>query len=109
MDCPAWRKSMSKVCHKCPLWKQVRGKHPQTGADVDAWDCAVSFLPMLLIENAMVARSTTATLDKFREETRQTNDTGMAATLMRMNAQMMAATQESIAAPHTLRLTADDD
>jgi len=27
--CPLHKVDTSKVCHKCPLWVQVRGKHPQ--------------------------------------------------------------------------------
>lgn len=46
----------------------VRGKHPQTGADVDEWGCAMSWLPVLLIENSQQQRQTGAAVESFRNE-----------------------------------------
>lgn len=31
--------SIGKVCEKCPLYRFVETKHPQTGEDVREWDC----------------------------------------------------------------------
>jgi len=62
--CPIWKKKMSDVCHACPLWVQVRGKHPQSGEDIDRWDCAMAWMPMLLIENSQMQRFTAASVDK---------------------------------------------
>jgi len=45
---------------KCAWFTQLRGKHPQTGADVDEWGCAVTWLPMLMIENSQQQRQTGA-------------------------------------------------
>ena len=36
MICPLHKQDMSKVCHKCPLWVQVRGKNPQSNAEIDS-------------------------------------------------------------------------
>ena len=47
LNCPQWQKPMSEVCHKCPKWIQVRGKNPNTGQEVDEWNCADALLPML--------------------------------------------------------------
>jgi len=61
--CPFHRLSMADVCHTCPLWIQVRGRHPQTDEEIDMWNCSVAFLPMLLINNAKeVADGVRATL-----------------------------------------------
>ena len=68
MVCPLHKEDMSKVCHKCPWWTLIRGKHPQTGADIDQWGCAVGFLPLLLIENAQTARGNGAAIESFRNE-----------------------------------------
>ncbi len=51
---------------KCLFWMQLRGKNPQTGEDVDEWDCAVKWLPMLLIENAQEVRQGAAAIESFR-------------------------------------------
>jgi hypothetical protein len=68
MVCPLHRVDMSKVCHNCPLWLMVRGKHPQTNADIDGWNCALAWLPVLMIENSQQQRSTSAAVESFRNE-----------------------------------------
>lgn len=66
--CPFWRMRQSKVCHTCPLWVQVRGTNPQTGQEVDQWQCSLSWLPMLLIECAQQSRQTGAAVESFRNQ-----------------------------------------
>lgn len=66
--CPFNQRDTSEVCHKCPMWTQVRGTNPQTGAEVDDWRCALAWLPMLLIENAQQSRQTGAAVESFRNE-----------------------------------------
>lgn len=72
IKCPAT--GFSRTCHSvvtkctCPKFVNIRGKNPQTGADVDQWGCVDSFLPMLLIENAQMSRQTAASVDSFRNE-----------------------------------------
>jgi len=46
----------------------VRGKNPSTGEDVDRWDCSLSFLPMLLVENAQQSRQSGAATESMRNE-----------------------------------------
>lgn len=65
-DCPLHKKDMSKVCHRCPWWILIRGKHPQLQEEIDKWGCAVGFLPMLLIENAQMQRQTGAAVETMR-------------------------------------------
>ena len=86
--CPLWQKPRVKVCHACAWYNLVRGKHPQTGSDVDTWDCAIALMPMLTIENAMVNRQTTATVDALRKEVAEANDQNMVGALARLNQQM---------------------
>jgi hypothetical protein len=50
------------------MWTQVRGRHPNTGEDVDKWDCSLALLPMLLIENAQQSRQTGAATESMRNE-----------------------------------------
>jgi hypothetical protein len=54
------------VKHKCPKWVRVLGRHPQTGAEMDRYDCSDALVPLLLIENALVSRQTAAAIEDFR-------------------------------------------
>ena len=53
---------------ECMFWTQLRGTHPQTGDPVDEWDCAIKWLPVLLIEGAKETRETAAAIESFRNE-----------------------------------------
>src|SRR5882672_9870677 len=75
MICPLHKLDMSKVCHCCPLWIMVRGKHPQTNADVDGWNCALAWLPVLMIENSQQQRGTAAAVESFRNEVASASQT----------------------------------
>lgn len=52
----------------CSWFTQVRGHNPNTGEDVDEWACAVTWLPMLMIENSQQQRQTGAAVESFRNE-----------------------------------------
>ena len=77
-NCPFNGQDTSTVCHKCPLWVQVRGKDPQSDKEVDHWACSFAWMPMLLIENSQMQRQTGASVDSFRNEMVKSNQ----ATLM---------------------------
>jgi hypothetical protein len=64
--CPLHRKAMSKVCHVCPLWAQLRGRHPQTGDEIDEWNCSLAMLPALLVNNAQEVRQGAAATESLR-------------------------------------------
>ena len=72
--CPLHKKSMELVCHKCPWWSQIRGMNPNTGAEVDEWNCSLAFLPFLLIEGAKEARHGAAATESFRNEMVRANE-----------------------------------
>ena len=65
--CPLIGEECMKL--KCEWFTQVRGKNPQTNQDVDEWGCAVTWLPMLMIENSQQQRQTGAAVESFRNET----------------------------------------
>lgn len=65
-DCPLWRGPCRE--HECRFWVQLLGKHPQTGQDINKWDCAIAFLPVLLVEGAQESRQTAAAVESFRNE-----------------------------------------
>ena len=50
------------------------GKNPNTGEDVNQFDCAVSWLPMLLIEGAQQTRQSGAAIESFRNEMVRLNE-----------------------------------
>ena len=61
---------------ECSWYTQVRGTNPQSGEEIDEWGCAVTWMPMLLIENSLTNRQTGAAVESFRNESinqQQTN------------------------------------
>lgn len=66
--CPLHKQSMEKVCHKCPWWMHVRGKDPQSEAEIDQWQCSITWIAPLLIENSQQQRQTGAAIESFRNE-----------------------------------------
>ena len=72
--CPFHRTDMNKVCHKCPLWISVRGKNPNTGEDVNRWNCSLSWLPMMIIENSLQTRQAGAATESMRNEFVKSNE-----------------------------------
>ena len=61
---------LQKACieHQCKFYVHVVGKNPQTGGEIDHFDCAVSWLPLLIIENANEMRKATAGIHDFRNK-----------------------------------------
>lgn len=53
---------------QCSWFTQVRGTNPNTGAEIDEWGCAVTWLPVLMIENSQQQRQTGAAVESFRNE-----------------------------------------
>ena len=58
----------------CSWFTQLRGTNPNTGKDVDEWGCAVTWLPVLLIENSQQQRHTGAAVESFRNEMVRANE-----------------------------------
>lgn len=65
---------MDKTCplgHSCDrcLWLiKLRGMNPQTGQEIDNDGCAISWLPVLLVENSQQQRQTSHAVESFRNE-----------------------------------------
>lgn len=53
---------------KCRFWIHVQGQNPQTGETVSNGDCAMAWMPVLLIENSKVNRETGASVESMRNE-----------------------------------------
>ena len=61
------------ACPTCMMFQQFRGMHPQTGAEIDRWECSIAFLPFLTIENSNQQRQTAAAVESFRNEMVRSN------------------------------------
>lgn len=53
---------------ECAWFMKIQGKNPNDGQEIEEWGCAMSWLPVLLIENAQQSRSTGSAVESFRNE-----------------------------------------
>ena len=70
--CPLVKKDCLQL--GCSWFTQIRGTNPSTGEPVDKWGCAVTWLPMLMIENSQQQRQTGAAVESFRNEMAKNNE-----------------------------------
>lgn len=70
--CPLIRKDC--VGLKCAWYMQVRGMNPNTGEDIDEWGCAVTWMPIMTIENSQQQRHTSSAVESFRNEVVKANE-----------------------------------
>jgi len=70
VTCPATMHAEKCIDHfmNCPKWINVTGKHPQSDEVVNQWDCADTWVPILLIENSQQQRQTGSAIESFRNE-----------------------------------------
>jgi hypothetical protein len=92
--CPLMNKKRKLVCHKCAFYKHVRGIHPQSGEDMDHWDCSIALLPMLMIETGRQINTTNAALVSLRNEFVEGNDKRISTDIMRTSALIRASQQQ---------------
>ncbi|MEJ7804438.1 MAG: hypothetical protein WKG03_00740 [Telluria sp.] len=59
--------------HRCAWHIQMSGTDPQTGEQKDERACAMSWLPLLLVENSRQQVRTTGAVESFRNETAASN------------------------------------
>ena len=64
--CPLIKKDCIGL--QCSWFTQIRGTNPNTGEPVDDWGCAITWLPILTIENSQQQRHTSAAVESFRNE-----------------------------------------
>lgn len=74
-DCPLGAKceevkteGSRQILYRCPWYIKVRGLNPNTGEDIDSWNCAIAWLPLLQINTANEARQGAAATESFRNE-----------------------------------------
>jgi hypothetical protein len=59
--------------HECKKFVNVIGENPQTGEIVNEWDCADTWVPILMIENSKQQRGTSAAVESLRNEVANAN------------------------------------
>lgn len=70
--CPLLKKDC--VGLQCAWFTRVQGVDTNTGKEVDEYQCAIAWLPMLLIENSGQQRQTGAAVESFRNEMVKSNE-----------------------------------
>lgn len=70
--CPLIKKDC--IGTKCMWFTKIQGYDTNTGKEVDDYQCAISLLPMLLVENSGQQRQTGAAVESFRNEMVKANE-----------------------------------
>ena len=52
--------------HRCRWLTEIEGKNPNTGAEIKSKDCAIAYMPVLLINSANEIRKNVAATESFR-------------------------------------------
>ena len=60
--------------YQCNWFRRLVGMHPQTGEQIDEWDCAIGWVPLLMVEMSKTNRGQTAAIESFRNETVKRQD-----------------------------------
>ena len=61
--------------HRCAWYTKLAGTNPNTGEVMGEAGCSMTWMPMLMIENSMQQRSTSAAVESFRNEMTSANQT----------------------------------
>lgn len=56
----------NNVEERCRWYVQVRGMNPQSGEEMDRWDCAIALMPVLQIETSQNTRQAQAAVESVR-------------------------------------------
>jgi hypothetical protein len=70
--CPLVKKDCIGL--QCAWFTRVQGVDKNTGNQVDEYQCAIAWMPMLLIENSGQQRQTGAAVESFRNEMVKANE-----------------------------------
>jgi hypothetical protein len=91
--CPLFKSKRRLVCHKCAWYIHVRGMHPQTGEELDKWECSIVMQPILMIENSRQQHVNAAAITSLRNEVVEGNNKRITADLIRTQALLRARNQ----------------
>jgi hypothetical protein len=70
--CPLVKKDCIGL--QCAWFTRIQGVDTNTGNQVDEYQCAIAWMPMLLIENSGQQRQTGAAVESFRNEMVKANE-----------------------------------
>jgi hypothetical protein len=73
--CPLLKKKCIGL--ECMWFTKLQGKDMNTGKDVDEYSCAMTWMPMLLVENSGMQRQTGAAVESFRNEMVKANESSI--------------------------------
>ena len=59
---------------ECAWFVKVVGKDPQSEKQIDQWGCAITWIPVLTIENSQQQRQTGSAVESFRNELVKANE-----------------------------------
>jgi hypothetical protein len=69
----------------CAWFIKLAGKNPNTNEEIDEWGCAVAWMPIIMLENAQMARQTGAAVESFRNEMVRSNEASQQVLLSTVN------------------------
>lgn len=61
-------KAVDNVIHRCAWYVEVLGKHPQSEEQLSEFRCSLTWMPILLLENARTNRGQTDAICSLRNE-----------------------------------------
>ena len=85
--CPLIKKDCVEL--KCAWFTKVAGYDMNTGKDIEEYQCAIAWLPLLLIENSGQQRQTGAAVESFRNEMVKANESAQQLMLAASNPQIL--------------------
>lgn len=60
--------------HECEWFAHIEGRHPQTGATMDHWACAIPWIPIMIVDGTRQMRGVQAAVESFRNESMERQD-----------------------------------
>jgi hypothetical protein len=64
--CPLIKKDCMGL--QCAWFTKVAGYDTNTGKEVEEWQCAIAWMPLLMVENSGQQRQTGSAVESFRNE-----------------------------------------
>ena len=89
--CPLIKKDCIGL--QCAWFIKVQGVDTNTGNQIDEYQCAISWMPMLLIENSGQQRQTGAAVESFRNEMVKANESSQRILLKTANVKIKSIEQ----------------
>lgn len=99
--CPLLKKDCVKL--QCAWFTKVAGYDTNTGKEVEEWQCAIAWMPMLMVENSGQQRQTGAAVESFRNEMVKAQETSQVLFLNAMSKENQGSKQIDVTPPTRIR------